>query len=82
MMGKTASVVKMQVAATGDKKEVEGGSVAVQDLGRKLAMHIVSSICCYLRLIVKIINIYFKLFIYFYVFCYLIIIYVYSRMCS
>ena len=42
MMGKTASVVKMQVAATGDKKEIEGVSVAVQDLGRKLAMHIVS----------------------------------------
>ena len=46
MMGKTASVVKMQVEVTGDKKEVEGGDVTVQDLGRKLAMHIVSYISC------------------------------------
>jgi hypothetical protein len=48
MMGKTAAVVKLQVAMTGDKKELDkdgkgNGDVGnIQDIGRKLAMHVVS----------------------------------------
>ena len=45
MMGKTAAVVKMQVAVAEDKKG-DGGVVSLQDIGRKLAMHVVSQICC------------------------------------
>lgn len=47
MMGKTAAVVKLQVAMTGDKKEIDkdgkgdGDVGSIQDIGRKLAMHVV-----------------------------------------
>ena len=48
MMGKTAAVVKLQVAMTGDKKETDKDGKgnadvgSIQDIGRKLAMHVVS----------------------------------------
>ena len=58
MMGKTAAVVKLNVSMTGDKKEVEidkdgkgnGDVGSIQDVGRKLAMHVVSYTYFLLRL--------------------------------